>query len=150
MNRYLEDLSAGDKFETAVYTLDEKEMLEFSHQFDPQPMHIDRATAERGPFKGLIASGWHTAAIVMKLTAEARMLGDTPVLGLGVEGLDWPKPLRAGDTLRAVVEVTNVRPSKSNPGFGIVSFKTTGYNQNGEIVFTAKPNVWVPRRPEAS
>jgi acyl dehydratase len=148
MKRYLEDLSVGDKFETATYTLNEKEMLEFAHQFDAQPMHIDRAAAERGPFKGLIASGWHTAAIVMKLTAEARFLGDTPVLGLGVEGLEWPKPVRAGDTLRVVTEVTKVRPSKSNPGFGIVGFASTGFNQNGEVVFVARPNVWVPRRPQ--
>ena len=69
MDRYLEDLSVGDKYETAAYTLNEEEMLTFARQFDAQPMHIDRAAAERGPFKGLIASGWHTAAIVMKLTA---------------------------------------------------------------------------------
>jgi len=148
MNRYLEDLSAGEKFETAPYTLNEKEMLAFAHQFDAQPMHIDRAAAERGPFKGLIASGWHTAAIVMKLTAEARFLGDTPVLGLGVEGLEWPKPVRAGDTLHVVMEVTKIRPSKSNPGFGIVSFTSTGFNQHGQVVFIARPNVWVPRRPQ--
>lgn len=148
MNRYLEDLSVGAKFDVGTYTLTEDEMLKFSHEFDPQPMHIDRQAAERGTFKGLIASGWHTAAIVMKLNAEARMLGDTPVLGLGVEQIQWPNPVRAGDTLKVVTEVTSIRPSKSNPGFGIVGLLTTAYNQRGEVVFAGRPSIWVPRRPQ--
>jgi acyl dehydratase len=127
--------------------VEEEELLSFARRFDPQPMHIDRKAAEKGWFKGLIASGWHTAALVMKLNAEARLMGDIPVLGLGVDKVEWPIPVRPGDTLRVVTEVTGVRPSKSKPGFGIVSFVTTAYNQNGEVVFAARPNVWVPRRP---
>jgi acyl dehydratase len=148
MDRYLDDLAVGDKFDAGSYTLNEDEMLRFSHEFDPQPMHIDREAAERGPFKGLIASGWHTAAIVMKLNAQARMLGNTPVLGLGVEQLRWPNPVRAGDTISVVTEVTAVRPSNSQPGFGIIGLVTTAQNQKGDVVFTGRPSIWVPRRPE--
>jgi len=147
MDRYLEDLSVGDKFETPTITVDEEEVLEFARRFDPQPMHMDREAAAQGPFKGLIASGWHTAALVMKLNAEARMLGNTPMLGLGVDNLAWPLPVRPGDTLRVVTEVTKITSSRSKPDFGIVSLTSTAFNQNGEIVFVAKPNCWVPRRP---
>src|SRR6185295_20211777 len=102
--------------------------------FDPQPIHTDPEAAKRGSFGGLIASGWHTAALVMKANAEARILGDTPMLGLGVDGLEWPLPVRPGDTLRIETEVKGIRFSKSQPGFGVVSFTTTAYNQLNEIV----------------
>jgi acyl dehydratase len=147
MDRFLEDLSVGDKFETPSITVDEDELLDFARRFDPQPMHIDREAAAKGPFKGLIASGWHTAALVMKLNAEAKFLGNTPMLGMGVDSLQWPQPVRPGDTLRVITEVTNITPSKSKPNFGIVSMTSTAYNQTGQVVFIAKPNCWVPRRP---
>lgn len=147
MRRYLEDLSVGDIFDAGSVTVSEDKLLEFAREFDPQPMHTDRAAAERGMFGGLIASGWHTAALAMKLNAEARLLGDTPMLGLGVEKLAWPVPVRPGDTLHVVTEVTKIAPSRSQPGFGIVSMTTTAVNQKGEVVFTAQPNCWVPRRP---
>jgi acyl dehydratase len=147
MDRYLEDLSIGDKFETPCITVSEEEVLEFARRYDPQPMHVDPEAAIRGPFKGLIASGWHTAALVMKLNAEAKMLGNTPMLGLGVDSLAWPLPVRPADTLRVVTEVTKITPSQSKPQFGIVSMTSTAYNQHGQVVFVAKPNCWVPRRP---
>jgi acyl dehydratase len=147
MDRYLEDLSVGDKFETPTIAVIEEEVLEFARRYDPQAMHVDPEAAARGPFQGIIASGWHTAALVMKLNAEAKMLGNTPVLGLGVDNLAWPLPVRPGDTLRVVTEVTKITPSKSKPQFGVVSMTSTAYNQHDQIVFVAKPNVWVPRRP---
>ena len=147
MNRYLEDLTVGERHEMPPITMTEEELLEFARKFDPQPMHIDREAAEAGPFGALIASGWHTAALVMKANAEARMLGGTPVLGLGVYKLEWPRPVRAADTLRVVTEITKITPSRSKPQFGIVAMTTTAYNQHGEAVFVAHPNVWVPRRP---
>lgn len=147
MNRYLEDLSVGDRWEMPLITVTEEELLKFAREFDPQPMHIDADAAAKGWFGGLIASGWHTAALVMKRNAEARMLGDTPVLGLGVDRLEWPMPVRPGDTLRVVTEITKITPSRSKPQFGIVAMTTTAYNQNGEVVFVAHPNCWVPRRP---
>lgn len=148
MNRYLEDFQPGDKFDVGSIVVEEDEVLSFARRYDPQPMHIDREAAANGWFKGLIASGWHTAALVMKLNAEAKLMGDTPVLGLGVEKLEWPIPVRPGDTLRVVTEVNAVRPSKSKPEFGVVGFTTTGYNQNNEVVFKASPSVWTPRRPQ--
>jgi len=80
MNRYLEDFQVGDKFDVGSIVVEEDEVLSFARRFDPQPMHIDREAAANGWFKGLIASGWHTAALVMKLNAEAKLMGDTPVL----------------------------------------------------------------------
>ncbi|MEI9812677.1 MAG: MaoC family dehydratase [Acidobacteriota bacterium] len=147
MNRYVDDLHIGEKFEVGSVVVEEHELLSFARRFDPQPMHVDREAAAKGPFGDLIASGWHTAALVMKLNAEAHILGDTPVLGMGVEKIEWPVPVRAGDTIRAVTEVTGIRPSKSKPDFGIINFTTTAYNQRGEVVFVAHPNVWAPRRP---
>ena len=147
MDRYLEDLSVGDRWEMPLITMTEEDLLRFAREFDPQAMHIDREAAADGWFGGLIASGWHTAALVMKANAEAKMLGDTPVLGLGVDKLEWPMPVRPGDTLRVVTEVTRITPSRSKPMFGIVAMTTTAYNQNGDVVFVAHPNCWVPRRP---
>jgi len=147
MDRYLEDLNVGDKFQTGSALMTEEAIIDYARQWDPQPMHLDHAAAARSPYKGIIASGWHTAAMVMKLTAEAKPMGDVEVLGLGVSEMQWPQPVRPGDTLRVEMEVTGVRPSKSHPGFGIVNISSTAYNQRGEVVFVVRPNVWVPRRP---
>lgn len=147
MNRYLEDLKVGDKFQTASAVMTEEAIMDFARQWDPQPMHLDREVAARSPYKGIIASGWHTAALAMKLTAEAKPMGDVEVLGLGVSEMQWPQPVRPGETLHFEMEVTAVRPSKSQPTHGIVSITTTGYNERGEVVFIVRPSVWVPRRP---
>jgi acyl dehydratase len=111
-------------------------------------MHIDREAAANGWFKGLIASGWHTAAVSMRLMADAAMLGNTgEVLGMGVENLAWPKPVRPGDVLEAEIEIASIRESKSNPKYGVVKLSTTVRNQRGETVYTFNPSCWVPRRP---
>jgi acyl dehydratase len=110
-------------------------------------MHIDREAAARSRFGGLIASGWHTAALVMRLIAEARPFGDTEVLGMAVENLRWRLPVRPGDTLHAEMEVVSATPSESNPVFGTVKFTVTTRNQKGEAVMTHSPVCWVPRRP---
>lgn len=141
-DRYLEDLKIGEKTRTASVTLTEAEMLDFSRQFDPQPMHTDPNVDG-----GLIASGWHTAAVVMRLVADARPLGDLPLLGMGVDGIQWPLPVRPGDTIQVETEVLAIRPSKSKPTHGIVKLRSTARNQNGEIVYVVTPNVWVPCRP---
>jgi acyl dehydratase len=96
---------------------------------------------------GLIASGWHTAALVMRLVADARPLGDLPILGLGVDGIEWPRPVRPGDTIQVEMEILEVRPSKSKPSHGIVKMRSTARNQHGEVVYVVTPKVWVPRRP---
>jgi acyl dehydratase len=147
VNRYFDDLRVGDRFHTGCYEMTLEDVLAFARQWDPQPLHVDSEAAAASPFGGLIASGWHTAAVVMKLTAEARPLGEVTVLGLGVERMEWPQPVRPGDVIRVEMEVTAVRPSKSRPAFGIVSLTSTAYNQRDEVVCVVKPNVWVPRRP---
>ena len=143
----MEDLTVGDRWELPPIHVTEADVLRFAREFDPQPMHTDPEAAAQGAFKGLIASGWHTAALVMQRNAEAKILGDTPMLGLGVDKLEWPIPVRPGDTLRVVTEVTKITPSRSKPQNGIVAMTTTAYNQNGDVVFVAHPNCWVPRRP---
>ena len=145
--RYLEDLQVGEKFHSASVTVSEAEILEFSRQFDPQPMHLDPQAAAQGPFRGLIASGWHTGALVMRLVVDANPLGDLPLLGLGVDGIEWPQPVRPGDTLRVEMEVVAIRPSNSTRTHGIVKLKTPARNQHGEVVYIVTPNCWVPRRP---
>jgi len=141
-DRYLEDLKVGEKTQTGSVTLTEAEILDFARRFDPQPIHTDPHT----PW-GLIASGWHTAAVVMRLVADARPLGNLPVLGLGVDGIQWPQPVRPGDTIQVEMEILEIRPSKSKPTHGIVKMRSTARNQNGEVVYVVTPNVWVPRRP---
>ena len=144
---YFEDVQVGSRHTSPSVQVSEAEILAFARAYDPQPMHVDREVAERGPFKGLIASGWHTAALVMRLVAEARPFGDSEVLGLGVEQLQWPNPVRPGDTIQSESEVVATRPSKSNPAYGIVKITVTTRNQKGEVVMVHSPSCWVPRRP---
>ncbi len=134
-NRYLEDLQVGEKTLTANATLTEEQILEFSRQFDPQPMHTDRNAPG-----GLIASGWHTAAVVMRLVADAKPLGSLPILGMGVDSLEWPQPVRPGDTIQVETEILAIRPSKSTPTHGIVKLRSTARNQRGEVVYVVVPN----------
>ncbi len=147
MNRYLEDVSVGDRFPAGSVEVTEADSLAFARAYDPQPMHLDAKAAARTRFKGLITSGWHTAALVMSRVALARPLGDTEVLGMGVENLRWHLPVRPGDTLDVDMEVVSVAPSESNPRYGIVKFLITTRNQRGETVMTHSPICWVPRRP---
>jgi acyl dehydratase len=147
VNRYFEEVSVGDRHSAGSVEVTEAEVLAFARDFDPQPMHLDAEAAARSRFGGIIASGWHTAALAMRLIAQARPLGDTEVLGIGVENLRWRLPVRPGDTLHIDIEVLSTEPSESNPRFGIVKFLITTRNQNGEIVMTHTPVCWVPRRP---
>jgi len=140
-HRYLEDLQVGEKTQTGSVTLTEADIIEFARRFDPQPMHTDPNTPG-----GLIASGWHTAALVMRLVADARPLGDLPVLGLGVDGIEWRQPVLPGDTIQVEIEVLATRPSKSQPTHGIAKMRSTARNQRGEVVYVVTPNCWVPRR----
>ncbi len=144
---YLDDVKAGDRYPAGSAQITEADAIAFARSFDPQPMHTDPAWALEGPFKGLIASGWHTVAVAMRLTVESRMLGETPLLGIGVDRIEWPNPVRPGDTISAEIEILSVTPSRSKPGFGIVKMRITGSNQDGKPVLIMQPNCWVPRRP---
>lgn len=147
MRRYFEDIFAGFRQAAGSVEVTEAECIEFARAYDPQPFHIDPEAAAQSRFGGLIASGWLTAALVMRLIAEARPFGDTEVLGMAIENLRWRLPVRPGDTLHAEMEVVSVAASESKPGFGIVKFTVTTRNQNGEVVMLHSPICWVPRRP---
>ena len=146
--RYLEDLAVGDRFTTRSAVATEADIVAFAQRFDPQPMHTDPKAALDGPLGGLVASGWHTVAIVMGLIMRENPMEGGPWLGLGVDELRWPGPVRAGDTLRAEVEVVSITPSRSKPTHGIVRLHITARNQRGEVVLSLFPNLWVARRGE--
>jgi acyl dehydratase len=144
--RYLEDYSVGQTFRSGRLRVDKEQIKAFAAEFDPQPFHLDEAAAEKTIFKGLAASGWHTAAVAMRLLVALRPFGPHPVLGLGVDELRWLAPVRPGDVLRIEGEVVDLTPSRTKPQ-GTVRVKWTVYNQNDEPVLTFTPTAIVPRRP---
>jgi acyl dehydratase len=144
--RYLEDLHVGDQFHSADYTLTEAEIIEFGPRFNPQPFHTDPEAAKRSIFGGLIASGWYTAAIVMRLRTQSDLRVADGLIGMGMDDVRWPRPVRAGDTLHLETEVIEVRPARSRPAHGIVRVRETVLNQAGQTVLTMVTSLWVPRR----
>jgi acyl dehydratase len=143
---WFDDLVVGMRFRSPDKVVTREEIKRFASEFDPQPYHLDEAAAEQTPLKGLAASGWHTAAIAMRLAVEARPFGPHPLLGLGVDELRWLAPVRPGDRLHLEGEVVELTPSKTKP-HGIARIKWTAFNQHGEPVYTFTPIGIVPRRP---
>ena len=143
---YLEDLKVGDRFASAPYIVTEAAIIDFSREFDPQPLHLDAERAKETFLEGLTASGWHTAAITMRLfvTSDLNFVGGA--IGLGVDELRWEVPVRPGDTLRLEMEIVEARPSKSMPSQGIVRIRNVMKNQNDEIVETLVATVLILRR----
>jgi acyl dehydratase len=143
---YLEDLHVGDRFESDAFPVTEDDIIAFAQAFDPQPFHLDAEAAKQSVFRGLVASGWHTAAMSMKLfvTGGLRLAGGS--VGLGVDELRWPRPVRSGDTLRLQTEIMEIRPSRSKLDRGIIRVRNTTTNQNGEVVQTFFASVLVRRR----
>jgi acyl dehydratase len=146
---YLEDLYAGQRFKSAAHALDEEQIKTFAAQFDPQPFHHDAATAKDTMFAGLAASGWHTAAITMRLLVDGGAPIAEGVIGAGAE-IAWPKPTRPGDILQVESEVLEVTPSRSRPDRGTVIMRSETFNQRGEVVQTLTAKLVVPRRPAAN
>ena len=145
--RYLEDYAVGHKFGGAARVhVDSRQIKAFAAEFDPQPFHLDEAAAERSFFRGLAASGWHTAAMTMKLLVASDLRPAGGIVGAGFDEFRWPSPVRPGDELRVEVEVLEVRPSKSRPELGLVKIRTTTLNQNGEAVQVNVGNLLVPKR----
>src|ERR1700688_3643444 len=142
---YFDDLKAGDRFKSDRFEVTEKQLIEFAYKFDPQMFHLDRKSAERTIFKGLIASGWYTAAITMRLFVQATNFAEGAI-GLGVDELRWPNAVRPGDVLRVETEIVDLRPSRSKPNHGIVRIRNTTTNERGEIVQTMFAHALVPRR----
>jgi acyl dehydratase len=145
--RHLEDLSVGERFVTKTVLVTEDDIRTFACQFDPQPMHVDAERAIHGPLGGLAASGWHTISIVMRLIVDADPLDGAPWLGLGVDQIRWPNPVRPGDSIGGELEIVSITPSRSKPSHGIVRINTMARNQKGDVVLTMFPNLWVSRRP---
>jgi acyl dehydratase len=145
--RFLEDLHVGDRFESGTLEVSEEAIVDFAHDFDPQPFHLDLDAAKRSIFEGLAASGWHTAAMSMRLfvTGGLQLAGGS--VGLGVDELRWPRPVRPGDTLRLQTEIVGLRPSRSRPDCGIIRIRNETSNQNGEVVQILLTSLLVRRRP---
>ncbi len=147
--RYFDDFTPGQVIELGSRTITKEEIFAFAKQFDPQPFHLDEDAAKRSIYGGLLASGWHTAALMMRLLCDG-LVNDTLSLGSpGVDELRWWKPVRPGDTLSARMTVVECIPSRSKPDRGIVRSTMEMRNQHGEIVVTSKGLSLFGRRPPA-
>ncbi len=147
MIEWFDDLKVGMRFKSDGVTVSKDDIIRFASEFDPQPFHTDEEAAKGTILGGLAASGWHTAAICMRLALSCKAFGSHPMLGAGVDDLRWMKPVRPGDTIHLEGEVTELVPSKSKPQ-GVVRVKWTAYNQHGEAVYTFNPIGIVPSRPK--
>jgi acyl dehydratase len=144
--RYLEDFAVGQVFKSGRKRVDKDEIFGFARQYDPQPFHLDEAAARQSPFAGLAASGWHTAAMSMRLIVDGEFKPAGGILGVGFDELSWPRAVRPGDELHVHSEVLEVRPSKSRPDRGMIRVRNTTFNQNDEPVQIFTGNLLVPRR----
>jgi len=141
---YLEDLAVGAEFNSEKYAVLAEEIREFAKNFDPQPFHLDEEAARKTLFEGLVASGWHTAAITMRLLVHSVPIAGG-IIGVGGE-ITWPRPTRPGDVLNVVSTIINISPSKSKPDRGIVTIQSHTLNQHGELCQRLIAKVLVFRR----
>jgi acyl dehydratase len=144
--RYLEDFAVGQRFSTGRHIVDDEQIKTFAAEFDPQPFHVDETAAEKSIFRGLAASGWHTAGITMRLLVHGDLRPAGGIIGLGLEDMQWPKPVRPGDELHVETEILQVRPSASKPNQGLLKVRNTTFNQKGEAVLLQTVNLLVLRR----
>src|SRR2546430_509309 len=143
--RYFEGLKPGDRFKSETYSVSEEQIIAFAREFDPQPFHLDAAIARQTMFKGLIASGWHTAAITMRLFVQTLNFAEGAI-GLGVDEVRWPTAVKANDGLQVETEIVDLRESRSKPSHGIVRIRNVTTNQRGEVVQTMSASALVLRR----
>ncbi len=143
---YLDDLTIGARYVSDIYEVTEAAMLEFSRQFDPQPFHLEQAAADASVFRGLAASGWHTAAIAMRLLMTGPLKFEGGAIGLGVDELRWPTAVRPGDRVQLETEIVEKRASRSRSGQGVVRLRNVMKNQKGEIVLSYEANAMVRTR----
>jgi acyl dehydratase len=144
--RYLEDFAAGQTFASGRLCIDRERAKAFAAEFDPQPFHLDEEAARHTIFNRLAVSGWHTAAVTMRLLVESDLRPAGGIVGAGFDEFRWPRPVRPGDELRIQGEVLEVRPSKSRPAQGLIKVRMTTLNQNSEAVQVLVANLVVPRR----
>lgn len=147
---YLEDFSPGQTFRSETLRVEPDRVKAFAEEFDPQPFHLDAEAARRSVFRGLSASGWHTAAMTMRLVLSSPLRPAGGIVGAGSDEMRWPNPVRPGDDLHAEIEVLEVRPSRSRPDRGLVKMRTTTLNQRGEPVQILIMNLVVERRRPAA
>lgn len=133
---YWEDFTVGDRLVLGTKTFSEEEIIRFAKEFDPQPFHVDKERAEKSFFGGIIASGWHTCGVAMRLMCDAYLNESASVGSPGVENIRWLKPVRPGDTLRCERVVLESRPSSSKPDIGIVKSRWEAFNQHNELVMS--------------
>ena len=145
--KYLEDFAAGQSYRSGRLRVAAEDIKAFAAQFDPQPFHTDEAAAKASMFGGLAASGWHTAALTMRLSVASEFAPAGGIIGAGFEEFRWPLPVRPGDELYVEFEVLEVRPSKSRPGEGLLKMRMTTRNQSDQAVQVAVGTLVVPRRP---
>ena len=144
--RYLEDFAVGQIYGSGCIRVEEERIKAFATEFDPQSFHLDQDSARRSILGGLAASGWHTAAVTMRLLVGNDLKPAGGIIGAGLDELRWPLPVRPGDALRVEVEVLEVRPSKSRPHQGLLKVRATTKNQKDEVVQVFVGNLVVPRR----
>jgi acyl dehydratase len=146
---YYDDLAVGQVFMSRAEAMPRERMISFAEEFDPQPQHLSEELARGSMFGELVASGWHTAALTMRLQLES-LLGRFPGGGMGaqIEKLAWVRPVRPGDTLRVKAEIMDMRPSRSRPDRGLITVLTTTLNQDDEPVQTMTAAILIPRRPQ--
>jgi len=146
---YLDDLRVGQRFVSDLHALDEAQVIAFASQFDPQPFHLNDAAAKDTLFGGLAASGWHTAAITMRLMVRGGVPVAGGLVGAGAE-ISWPQPTRPDDVLRVESEILEITPSRSRPDRGMVKVRSETRNQRGEVVQILEARLVVPRRPSTA
>ncbi len=147
--KYLDDLQVGERFISATHTLDAAQIKAFASQFDPQPFHLDELAAQDTLFGALAASGWHTAALTMKLLVSGPLRLVNGVIGAAVE-VSWPRPTRPGDVLHVESEIVALAPSRSRPAQGIATLRNETLNQHGQVVQKMVAKLLVQRHPAAS
>ena len=146
---YLDDFAVGQGFRSGSIRVDAGQIKSFAAEFDPQPFHLDPEAAKQTFFRGLAASGWHTAALTMRLLVDSELKPAGGIIGLGFEEFRWPRPVRPGDELHLQTEVLEVRPSQSRPEQGLIKIRTTTLNQAGEAVQILVGTLVVRRRTPA-
>jgi len=144
--RHFEDFAVGQTFGSGRVRVDKERIKSFAAEFDPQPFHLDEEAARHTIFRGLAASGWHTAALTMRLLVEGDSKPAGGIIGLGLDELRWPLPVRPGDELHVEGEVVEVSLSHSHPNHGLIKVRAKTLNQNGEVVQVFVANLIVQRR----
>jgi acyl dehydratase len=148
--RYFDDYTAGTVFELGTTTLDEQDVIAFAEQYDPQPMHVDPKAAQQSRFGGLIASGWHTTVLAMRLYVDHYLWSPASLASPGVDEIRWLEPVRPGDVLRVRATVAETIPSRKRPDRGVVRARIEVENQDGRQVMTALILSIIARRPTDS